>query len=547
MHDGGISVKYTVGVDFGTLSARAVVICVENGEVLSEGEHRYALWENRLPAGTAVPPDMVLADPREYQAALIGSVRKAVAASGAAAEDVIGIAVDATSLTLVATDESGEAMCLKPEWSQDPNAWIKLWKSHSAQKQAERIEAAAREKRHPLLAQCGGRISCEWAYPKMLETYEQSPELFHKTGRFWDLCDWLTFLLCGEVTRNAGSWCYKFHFDGKSLPDENFWDQVRTGFGTGLQGKLEGRVILWGEQAGRLLPSMAEKMGLLPGIAVGGGSLDGHVAMAALGLQHSGDAMLTIGTSTVCGVLAERMKPVRGVCGAGIDAMIPGKCGYDSGQCSVGDTFQWFVENLTPETYFRLARERGISVYDHLSQLAFAHPPRLKDPLALDWWNGNRCTRGDLQLRGAVQGLSLSTRTEDLYRALAESTAFGIRNIIENFAKQGVPVSRVRVCGGIARKDPALMQCYADVLEMPMEVSSRSNVAAVGAAILASVAAGCYPSLQEAMNAQTEKRFAVYQPRREYSAVYSARYQAYQEMDHFFGGDIPRDSYKQQQ
>lgn len=525
--------KYTIGVDFGTLSARAVVVNIQTGEVAAEGECGYALYQEKLPNGTELPAEMVLADPKEYKNALITCVKDAV--KGLPKEDILGISVDATGLTLVATDATGQPMCSYPQWESEPNAWIKLWKSHSAQQQAERIQAVAEQENHPLLGQCGGNVSSEWAFPKMLETYENAPELFRQVDTFWDLCDWLTYLLSGEKTRSINSLCNKFQFNGTSFPETEFLNRVSPGFGTALEGKLDGKILIWGAFAGSLLPEMAEAMGLCPGIAVGSGVLDGHVAVASLGLYEAGDVMLTIGTSTVFAILAEQLRVVPGVCGSGMDALIPGLAGYDSGQCSVGDTFDWFVKNQVPERYFRQAEREGCSVHTLLSKLAFSRLPQPEDPIALDWWNGNRCIRGDLTLRGAVYGLSLTTKAEDMYRCLVESTAFGIRNITENFEKLGVPVCKIRACGGISQKNPDLMQCYADVLDRPIEVSYRNNGAAIGAAILAAVAAGYYADIRQAIQALSEKEFVTYYPRKAHTQAYLPRYEKYLKMDRFFG------------
>lgn len=525
--------SYTIGVDFGTLSARAVVLCAKTGRILSQGECSYSYFQGHLPSNAQLPEEMVLADPTEYADALIGCVRKAVA--GIDANQIVGISVDATSLTLVATDAKGKPLCVNPRWASNPNAWIKLWKSHSAKVQAARIQNVAQQMQHPLLSQCGGTISDEWAFPKILETFDHAPDLFQEVDTFWDLCDWLTFLLCGNKTRSQGAMCNKFHYDGTSLPDEAFWNRVCPGFGTALQGKLEGRCLTWGQTAGTLLPEIAGAMGIPAGIPVAAGSLDGHIAMAFLGLNRGGDAMLTVGTSTVCAVLAEKPHSVQGVCGSGPDTMIPGLFAFDSGQCSVGDTFRWFVENQVPESYYRKAEEENCSIHTLLSRLAFSRPPEIRDPIALDWWNGNRCTRGDLNLRGAVYGLSLNTRPEDIYRCLIESTAFGIKNILDNFEAQNVPVRRLRACGGIAQKNPLLMQCYADVLGIPVEAASQSNAAAVGAAITATVSAGLYTTLDEAMSALSERDFIRYVPRPSYTAIYASRYERYRKMDMFFG------------
>ena len=525
--------SYTIGVDFGTQSARAVVICARTGRILSEGEFSYSHYQGHLPDGTEIPEEMVLADPRQYANALVECVRAAV--KNVDVSGIAGIAVDATSLTLVATDALGQPMCMHSRWASQPDAWIKLWKSHSAKAQAARIWSVARDTRHPMLSQSGGTISDEWAFPKMLETFDRSPELFREIDTFWDLCDWLTFLLCGNKTRSQGSMCNKFHYDGKAFPDKMFWDRVRPGFGTAVREKLDGRCVTWGQTAGLLLPEMAKAMGIPSGIPVAAGSLDGHIAMPFLGLSWDGDAMLTIGTSTVCAVLSNVTYPVKGICGSGSDAMIPGLNAFDSGQCSVGDTFQWFIENQVPEGYYRLARKERCSIHTLLSRLAFSRIPDIHDPVALDWWNGNRCTRGDLSLRGAIYGLSLSTKPEDIYRCLVESTAFGIKNILDNFEAQGVTIRRLRACGGIAQKNPWLMQCYADVLNLTIEVSPQPNAAAIGAAITATVGARIYPTLEEAMGVLSEKNYTCYTPRPFYTQIYTARYTHYRKMDVFFG------------
>lgn len=530
--------KYTVGIDFGTLSARAVVICAESGVVVSQGECGYSVYQDRLPDETPLPKDMLVADPRQYQCALVASVKEAVRFIPSSL--IAGIAVDATSLTLVPVDFEGRAICICPQWASQPNAWIKLWKSHSAQAQADRIQKVAQKAGHPLLIQCGGTVSSEWAYPKMLETYDQSPELFEQIDTFWDLCDWLTWLLCGEKTRSQGGMCNKFHYDGKTLPDENFWNQVRPEFGTKLRGKLDGVCLPWGETAGYLLPEMAEALGLPVGIPVAAGSLDGHIAMASLGLRRSGDAMLTVGTSAVLAVLAEGTGALSGICGSGINAMIPGKIGYDTGQCSVGDTFAWFIENQVPQGYHILAEKKGCTLHTLLSDMAFSCPPQSDFPIALDWWNGNRCIRGDLNLRGMIYGLSLNTKAEDIYRALVESAAFGLRNILDNFERHQIQVRRLRASGGITQKNPHFMQCCADVLGMPIEVSEKGNRAAVGAAITAAVAGGLYKTLDQAIDALAERSFTVYTPRTEYSAIYRQRYACYKRLDTFFGEQYNR-------
>lgn len=522
---------YAIGVDFGTLSARASVVSVQDGHTLSTAERPYHVYDQSLPSGAPVPPNGALADPREYHQALIEAVKEAAALSGAAPEQICGIAVDATSASVVAADDAGTPMCMKPEWETEPHAYIKLWKSHSAQKEALLIAEKAVRERAPFLDTCGGRPSSEWIYPKMLETLRCRPGLYHAAAYYLDLCDYLTWYLCGRLTRNVGALGFKtFYSHLSGLPKERFLKDLDPAFGDANQ-KLSGPAAIWGERTGGLKPDLAKAMGLQPGIAVACGSLDGHVSMTALGLTQDGDCMITIGTSGVTALISSRFVPVPGICGAAMDGLIPGFFGYDAGQSCIGDMLAWFVDNCVPAAYFKKAREAGLSAHTLLSRMGLDRAPSPHDPVALDWWNGNRCTIGDMSLTGVIAGLTLKTLPEDLYRALVTSTAFGLKRILENYEAHGVPVKRIRACGGIATKNPLLVQCYSDVLNRPLEVSALPNSAATGAAITAAAAAGRqnggYDTLAEAIAAMRTGSFLSYRPNPAYVPGYERQYTTY--------------------
>ncbi len=528
--------KYTIGVDFGTLSCRALVVSAENGAALGMGECGYHVYDDTLPCGRKLPARAALADPLEYLEALSTAVRAAVKNAGINAQDVIALAIDATSMSVVPCDENGMPMRAQKKWADEPQAYIRLWKSYTATQEAERIKSAMAEKKPGFMAACGGYPSSEGMFPKLLETLRECPALYDETSAFTDLDEWLTWLLTGNLTRSAGSMGLKNYCpDGKTLPDAGFFAQLDERLAN-VHEKLRGEMLPWGACAGRLTPMMAERLGLPSGIAVGAGGLDGHTSMMALGLHESGDAMLTIGTSGVLAVISDEWHVVSGVCGQAYNGHLPGFYGYDFCQSGVGDMFGWFVDNCVPSRCEAQAKAEGKSVHQLLSERGFAQPVRADAPVAVDWWNGSRSVVVDQTLSGAISGLRLSTRPEEIYRALVEAAAFGTRLLVEHAQKHGVMVKRICVCGGIAGKNPLLVQCYANILGRELHVSSLPNSAAAGAAIGAAAASGMYATLEEAMAHMSSRHFTSYQPDMAVHEAYQPLYERYLKMRSFQAG-----------
>lgn len=526
--------KYTIGVDFGTRSCRAIVMDVSDGRALGVAECGYAVYDETLPTGEKLPDRAALADPAEYMEALANVLRGAVKNSGIDAKDVIGIAIDATSMSLVSCDENGVPMCLHEKWQREPLAYIRLWKSYTATAEAEEISRVAHENNMGFLVACGGSPSSEGAYPKLLETARKNPELYHEIRHAVDLNEWLTWQLTGKLTRSSNTMGTKnYCHDGKTLTPDDFWQKLDPVFAD-ANDKLRGEMLPWGAKAGELTAEMAEKFGLPAGIAVGAGGLDGHTPMMALGLMESGDAMVTIGTSGVMSVISKIWEPVPGLCGQSKDGLIPGFTGYDFAQSGVGDMFGWFVDNCVPARYERMAQEKGVSVHQLLSEMGFAKPVEDCNLVAVDWWHGSRSIVVDQTLTGVISGLKLSTKPEEIYRALVEAAAFGMRLVLDTLEGHGVGVHRFFVCGGIASKNPLLVQCYCDILGHELKVSSLPNSAAAGVAIAAAAAAGEYASLTDAMNHMASREFTVYQPDMARHAAYERLYTKYLKMRDFF-------------
>lgn len=518
--------KYALGIDFGTSSVRVSAVSLSSGRELATEVCGYRVIEASLPDGTPLKPRMSLADPQEYWEAMASAVQRLAAANPAIAKNTVAMAVDGTSSTVVPTDAKGRPMCAMGPWRQNPHAYAKLWKSHSADKETQRIASLGRHKAMPFMARCGHQVSSEWLYPKALETLWDAQELYHATAYFVDMPDWINWQLTGKLTRGYGAHAIKGFGEDGALPPLSFWKQIAPEF-EHINEKLGGPVLRWGEPIGRLLSEIAARLGLPVQTMVAASALDAHIPMAALGMREDGDLLLSIGTSNVFALISETWVPLPGICSAAKDAFIPGFYGYDAGQAAVGDMFAWFVDNCVPARYFAQAEESGESIHTLLSRLGFAKPMEDARPIALDWWNGNRSPLCRFDVAGMINGLTLWTQPEDIYRALVEATAFGARRIVENFEQHGIGVKQIFICGGIARKNEYIMQCYADVLNRPLKVSMLSNAACVGAAITAGAALEGSGGLFAAMDALHTTDFARYHPMPQNVDAYCQQYRRY--------------------
>ncbi len=522
---------YVIGIDYGTLSARAMVARTSDGLVLSSCAQPYAhgVLTTALPDGTPLPQDFALAVPADYLAVLKVTVQAAIHEAGIPMECIVGIGVDATSCTVVPTDDTGTALAELPEFSGEPHAYIKMWKHHAAQPQADRLERLAVAEDAAFLKRCGNHISCEWMIPKIMEVREHAPQVYAKAHRFSDLCDWLTWRLTGELVRSTGAAGFKCHWsDDMGYPPPEFYNRLLPGFGGELMQKLAGRVRQIGSRAGYLSDEAAQWLGLPAGIAVAVGSLDGHSSVAALGILEPGDAALVVGTSNVMTFLSEELQEIDGICGVAYGGLTPGHFGYDTGQNCTGDMLDWFVKNCVPAYYTATARQRGITVHELLCEKAIHRKPEKNHLTVLDWWNGNRNIIGDMSLTGLIWGFTLHTAPEDIYCAMLQAIACGTKKIVDHCGDYGIPFRSIAACGGIPNKNPLLMQQYANILGMPVRVAAFQNTPALGACIYAAAAAGAacggYDTLEDAVRAMKVREFHTYEPQTEYHDNYQRIY-----------------------
>jgi L-ribulokinase len=536
--------RLVVGVDFGTLSGRAVVVRVEDGAELGVATHDYehGVLESALPDGTRLGPDWALQVPADYVSVLRHAVPAALEAAGADAGQVVGIATDFTSCTMVPTDADGTPLNELPGRSGDPHAYVKLWKHHAAQPQADRINELAAKRGEAWLSRYGGLISSEWEFAKALQVLEESPETYAAMAHWVEAADWIVWQLCGTYVRNACSAGYKGILQDGTYPTRDFLTELNPGFTDFVADKIDRPIGRLGDLAGRLTPQAAEWTGLPAGIAVAVGNVDAHVTAPAAQATAPGQMLAIMGTSTCHIMNGEVLREVPGMCGVVDGGVTPGLWGYEAGQSGVGDIFNWFVSTQVPPAYVAEAEARGLSVHELLTEKAAAQPVGAHGLVALDWHSGNRSVLVDHELTGLVVGQTLATRPEDVYRALVEATAFGTRTIVEAFAGSGVPVRELVVAGGLL-KNPMLMQIYADVLDLPLSTVRSAQGPALGAAIHAAVAAGEYADIHAASAAMGGVDRAVHRPIPDHVRAYDALYAEYRTLhDHFGrgGNDVMR-------
>ncbi|WP_329424842.1 ribulokinase [Streptosporangium sp. NBC_01495] len=531
--------SYVVGVDFGTLSGRAVVVRVGDGAEMGTAVHEYAhrVIEDRLPdTAVRLGPDWALQSPEDWREVLRQAVPKAVAAAGIPPSRIIGLGTDFTACTVLPATADGTPLCEVDGFASRPHAWPKLWKHHSAQPYADRINAVAARRKEAWLPRYGGKISSEWAFAKGLQVLEEDPEVYGRAERWIEAADWIVWQLTGVETRNVCTAGYKAIRQDGGYPSAEFLAELNPAF-AGFTAKLGGEPSPLGGLAGRLDARAAAWTKLPEGIAVSVGNVDAHVTAAAADAVRPGQMVAIMGTSTCHVMSSEALAEVPGMCGVVRDGIVPGLWGYEAGQSGVGDIFGWFVETSVPGSYEREAERRGLTVHELLTELAAAQRVGQHGLVALDWHNGNRSVLVDHDLSAVVVGQTLATRPEDTYRALIEATAFGARTIVETFESSGVPVTEFVAAGGLIR-NRFLMQVYADVLRRPISVIGSEQGCALGSAVHAAVAAGAYPDITSASAAMGGRAEAAYVPDAGRADTYDRLYAEYRRLhDHFAGGE----------
>jgi L-ribulokinase len=513
-----VSGGYAIGVDFGTESARALVLDLESGEEVAVGEARYAsgVIDRELPeTGERLPRDWALQDPDDWVAALQSSVTAALA--GVDAERVAGLGVDFTSCTVLPVTADGTPLCRLPSFRARRHAWPKLWKHHAAQPVADRLNDVAHERGEAFLERYGARISSEWYFPKLIELWLEDREVYDTSHGFIEATDWIVWHMTGNERRNACTAGYKAMWsEREGLPPLEYFTAAYPGFDEPAA-KLGTKFWPLGTAAGTLRPEVAARLGLPERVAVAVGNVDSFASTPGAGVDDAVTFVMVVGTS-ICDLVVHpqeiRMPGITGVVEGGI---LPGLFGYEAGQAAVGDMLAWFAGQL------------GGS-YEALEREAARLAPGGTGLVALDWWNGNRTILADADLTGVIAGLTLHTTRDEIYRALLESIAFGNRRIIDNFEEHGLPLREIVACGGIAERSPLLMQIIADTSGRAVNVPASSQIPARGAALFGAVAAGAFTDIGAAIAATRPGTARTYEPDPAAGAIYDAVYAVYREL-----------------
>ncbi len=526
--------RVAIGLDFGTESARMVLVDVDTGA--EAGGHIFpyphGVLTHALPDGTPLPPDWALQHPQDYLAATEALLREARRAAGP--DRSVGIGIDFTASTILPTTREGTPLCMVPQYARAPHAWVKLWKHHAAQRHADRMNAL----NPSFLNLYGGRTSSEWLHAKALQVLEEAPELFEAADRIIEAGDWVVWQLTGRESRSVCQAGYKAHWQSEAgYPPASFLAELHRSFPQLLHKLGPPRPV--GTRAGGLNAAWAARTGLPEGLPVGVAVIDAHAALPGLGVGEPGRLVMVMGTSTCHLLLSHRRVPIPGISGVVRDGVVQGLFAYEAGQAATGDALEWWVRTLgwaadgTPE-----------GVFDRLDREAAPLPPGAGGLVAVDWWNGSRTPLVNADLSGILMGLTITTRPAEIHRAIIEATAYGTRQVIELLeGGQAVePVTELRVCGGLTRSS-LLMQIYADVTGRTLHASPNPHASARGAAVYGALAAGQagggYDDPAEALGHMAVQDFREYRPRTEAHTRYKRLYGLYGELHRHFGERDP--------
>lgn len=528
---------YTIGVDFGTLSGRALLVDTRDGSEIATAvfDYPHAVMDETLPSGKKLPYDWALQHPQDYLDVFANTIPAVLKKAGISADEVKGIAIDFTASTPMPTKADGTPLCFVPGLEDEPHAYIKLWKHHAAQRQADQINETARNMGESWLQRYGGKISSEWFFSKLLQIIQEAPQVYKQIDRFVEAADWVIWQLTGVETRNTCTAGYKAMVQDGDFPSKAYFKALHPDFENVVDEKVGREFAELGSKAGGLTPEMAKMMGLNPGTAVAVANVDAHVTAPAVKATEPGIMVMIMGTSTCHIMSGAQLQDVDGMCGVVMGGVIPGLYGYEAGQSGVGDIFAWFVDNAVPPEYHQAAKDAGLNLHEYLEQEAAKQKVGEHGLIALDWWNGNRSTLVDVDLTGMMVGMTLATRAPDMYRALIESTAYGTREIIEAFEARGIEVKELVAAGGLPDKNALLRQIYADVTGRTFKLAGSSQAPALGAAMHAAVAAGIYPDIQSAADKMGKLKDEVVSPIPENKAMYDKLFAEYKTLYDYFG------------
>ncbi len=552
--------KYVIGVDYGTDSVRALIVNAQNGEEVATHVHYYTRWAKGL---YCVPEQSQYRQhPLDYLEGLEIATKKALNKAGKdVANNIVGISVDTTGSTPVAVDIRGTPLSLLPEFADNPNGMFILWKDHTANKEAEEINALAHSWKTDFTKYVGGIYSAEWFWAKILRTLRvESPEFAAKAFSWMEHCDWISAELTGNTnpltikrSRCAAGHKAMWNEEFEGLPSEEFLTTLDTLL-KGIRQRLFRNSFTSDEAMGAISKDWAKKLGVSENTIIGVGAFDAH--MGAVGATVEPYSLVRVMGTSTCDILVSdeglgmrdekntdsslithHSSLIRGICGQVDGSVLPNMIGMEAGQSAFGDVYAWFQKILSyPLKEFlteKQAEKYIAQIIPSLSEKAAKLNVAENDPIALDWFNGRRTPDANHTLKGGIVGLNLSTDAPKIFKALVEATAFGAKAIVDRFISEGVPIKQIIGIGGVSKKSPYVMQMLADVLNMPIKIVTSEQACALGAAMCAATAAGVYPTIEAAQTAMSSGFDAVYHPNKERVGVYEKLYKRYLSLGQF--------------
>jgi L-ribulokinase len=516
--------RYAIGLDFGTESGRVMLVHLADGEeaAWSVVPYRNGVMEKQLPDGTPLGADWALQDPRDYLEVLRKGIPAVLRDARINPDQVAGIGVDFTASTILPVFADGTPLCIVPPFNSNPHAWVKLWKHHASQPQADRINDAASGYPTGVLDAYGGKYSCEWLIAKLLQIVDEAPQIYASADRILEAGDWLVWQLTGVEVRSECHAGYKGMWAKATgwAPSE-FFRALDRRIENVVSEKLTDTLAPLSSKAGGLTPEMARMTGLKAGTPVAVAVIDAHAAVPACAVAEPGALVMIMGTSVCHMLLGEERRSVEGVAGVVEDGIVPGYWGYEAGQAAVGDLYAWFFRTFSvkPEEITRRAArlragETGL--------------------IAVDWWNGSRLL-ANANLSGVIAGATLATEPHEIYRALIEATAFGTLAIIKAFENENIPIKQLVACGGLPLKSPLVMQIVADVTNRRIQLPRSIQASGLGAAMHGAVAAGAYANLKEAAVHMASLQTHEYLPNAAAHGIYAHLYEHYKAIHDYFG------------
>ncbi len=526
--------RYALGIDFGSLSARALIVDVDSGRICatSVSLYEHAIISDKLPDGTKIPQTFALQLPADYLNSLIACVKQLITDTGINAAEIGGIGICTTASTVLPIKQNGTPLCELDNYKSNPHAYMKMWKHRGAVSVAERMNEVAKELNESWYSAYGSVITCEWLPPKAIEIAENAPDVYDEMDAFIEVGDWLVQWMTGTRKRSSALARCNSLIREDGMPSECFYGRVCEKARYLYRDKLKSEYCEIGQIAGYLNYEKAEMLGLRAGIPVSPAIVDSEATVLSSGAHMPGDMTIIVGTSAVEILLENRCPIIKGIHISAKNAALPGLYSIGGGQSCTGDGFNWFIENCVPASYQKAADDTHETLHDYLMHLASTIKPGSAGLLALDWWNGQRSPNFEFKLTGCMIGMTLATKPEEMYRAMLEGSVYGARRVFDMLIKAGCSINQVFAGGGISQTNTLMMQIYADVLRKPIKVCECTQTGSLGSAMLGAMLMGI--SQEKVTDIIASKPSVVYYPSDTSAEVYEIYYQEYLRIANFF-------------